>query len=179
VPRIVVFRHYQERTGERRCMIKAIIRLPGNNDVSVYGTHLEVSDGVGTMREQQAQEIIQATHQDGNQNILITGDFNEVRREDCQYLVNGRLMWDLLTVDNLRRNDQTSTRVSEVLVRSNFQNCFALGGVQAPKFTTWNGTTVDFIYLKNGWNLPIIGCYSYYSAASDHLPIIMDVQIAP
>ena len=43
-----------------------------------------------------------------------------------------------------------------------------------PTYTVWTGTVVDFIFCSPEWNLPVES-YIYYSTASDHLPVIMDI----
>jgi len=45
-----------------------------------------------------------------------------------------------------------------------------------PQFTTWSGSTIDFIFIKqNHTPLSIADCKVYFSGASDHIPVIMNI----
>lgn len=172
VPRSTVFQHLPVN-NERRCLLHGVISLPHNHEISVYGTHLDVHDATGVVRRNQIQECIDLMNHDERANVLIAADFNEVREQDYEHHV-----WDLLRRDNLRRNDPTPTNVARLLTEAQFVDCFRAIGIPSPRFTVWNGTIVDFIYLKRyTWVLPLIGCYAYYDAASDHIPIIFDVAV--
>ena len=98
VPRSTVFQHLPVN-NERRCLLHAVIRLPHNHEISVYGTHLDVHDVRGVVRRNQIQECIGLMNQDERANVLLAADFNEVREQDYEHRV-----WDLLRTDNLRRN---------------------------------------------------------------------------
>jgi endonuclease/exonuclease/phosphatase family metal-dependent hydrolase len=160
--------------GEKRCFVHTLISLPNNKQLSVYGTHLDVFDTTGAVRSAQIEELIKQADQDSCTNVLIAADFNEVRVRDYTKRPS---MLKLLIQDNKTRNEPTPTAVAEKL--AGFSDCFTYAHVSVPTFTVWNGTTIDFIYLRGGgtWDLPIVGCYVYISAASDHLPVIMDVSV--
>ncbi len=164
---------------EKRCYIEASIELPNKNIITVYGTHLDVFDATEAVRLAQINEIIPLAS--SKPNSLITGDFNAVRKKDYLYEINGKTVWDLLDKDNKERNQPktvftTPTAVFDALEQAGFVDSFAQASLKAPKFTVWSGTMVDFILLKN-WNLPVKGSYVYYNAASDHIPVIMDIQL--
>jgi hypothetical protein len=40
--------------------------------------------------------------------------------------------------------------------------------------TAWNGATVDFLYRYKAAGLKAVGSWVYYTAASDHLPLVCD-----
>ncbi len=138
-------------------------------------THFDVFDNSGKTRLEQAKELITAIQKNKNPNILIAADFNSVRSKDYQYSVGGENVWDLLKADNLVRNDPTPTDLLEFIEAKNFKDSFTFANLKSPKFTTWNGTTIDFIYLSKDWSLPV-NAYVFYSSASDHLPVIVDVK---
>jgi len=62
-----------------------------------------------------------------------------------------------------------------LLESAGFKTCLA--NISVPVFTCWVGSAIDHIYtfLKD---LNVVGCYIYYSAASDHLPVIIDIRIS-
>lgn len=145
----------QERPGEEdRCFSYMALTLPNGKKLHIYGTHLEVGKIKGfdirKLRDQQVKQISQYIQ--GNlakENVLIAGDFNATRYSDA--------------VKNL--------------IDSNFDDSFTALGWQHPVFTSMFGTEIDFMFLNPGWNLPLAGAYIYWSAASDHLPIIMDIKL--
>ncbi|MCL4361709.1 endonuclease/exonuclease/phosphatase family protein [Candidatus Dependentiae bacterium] len=135
---------------ENRCYIVAHTQMPNNKELNIYGTHLEVSDKTGEFREKQIKEIFDhAVTKLKNKNFLIAADFNATRESS--------------TIQLLQKNG--------------FRDCFSYLGWQNPTLTNWTGKEIDFIFLSPTWNLPLAGCYVYYDASSDHLPIIMDIKL--
>lgn len=133
---------------ETRCYVYINQKLPDNKNLLVYTTHLEVG-GDDYLREKQIEEIIFFTKRTKIDSILIAGDFNATRDE----------------------------RAIKKLEEEGFKDCFSYMGWQHPYYTNWTGKEIDFIFLSPNWNLPLAGCYVYYSAASDHLPIILDIKV--
>lgn len=145
------FKGQKEGQAEARCYTVAQAMLPTNDNVYIYGTHLEVRDD-GTIRLAQIQEIMARINQYlPNSNVLVAADFNATRKSGAV----------------------------QQLQAAGYKDCFTYMGWQHPTFTTWAGTEIDFIFLSPKWHLPLAGCYVYYDAASDHLPVIMDINLAP
>jgi len=168
----------EPKKRERRNYIKVKIALPGQQHISIYGTHLDVHDQSGKLRAQEVQELIETT-QRANEPCMILGDFNSIRESDYQYTVKGKKVWDLLTRAHRKRvHKGTPATALKRFEQNNFTDCFAKINQAAPKFTVWTGTSVDFIWFNQQWKLPIAGSYVHYSKASDHLPIITDVKIS-
>lgn len=196
------------RCEEERCFVKAVIKLPNDKSMTVYGTHLDVYDETGKVRHHQIEELLENMKNfryhsalglrmqaesgfpspipvDYPCNIVIAADFNEVRRQDCSYGVFSSVpVWNLIAQDFKTRNPglDIPLNVAASLARENFSDCFTLmlkdqASHYMPRFTTWNGTCIDFIYLSQNWQLPIEWCGVKYTAASDHLPVIMDVRV--
>lgn len=192
-----------EQEWEKRGFIHAVIALPNKQEVSVYGTHLDVFDTTEKRRVGEIKELLELAQQEIDKNkhanVVLVGDFNAVRKKDYQYTVYGenleagdknlvvggknlavgdKRVWDLLVADNaLRKELVTSTDALELVGKQGFADSFARAAFAGPKFTVWPGTVVDFLFLNKGWQLPVVGSYVYYSAASDHLPVIMDVAV--
>lgn len=169
---------FEEKFGQPRSYLFTKIVLPNKKTVSVCGTHLDVYDETGAARKRQIVELTKIIAEE-QENIVLGADFNEVRKQDYQYQVDGKTVWDLLTADFKNRTglEFVPTEVHDYLAKNNFIDSFSKMHQPLPRFTVWSGTMVDFLYLKN-WNLPIVGCYVYYSSASDHLPVIMDIDIS-
>ena len=107
---------------------------------------------------------------------MFMGDFNAVRKQDYQYEINGKKVWDLLVADDKERNIITPTSVEQYLESVNYKDAYTL--VQKkPIFTVWSGRIVDFIYFKPGGKLICKDVNAYYSSVSDHVPVIVDVAL--
>lgn len=170
--------HYYD-PRENRCYVKAKIALPNNKKITIFGTHLDVFDESETRRSAEIAELITKNQQSGEQNVVIAADYNAIRKKDYLYTVNKHRVWDLVRgVVRSRYGLMTvPTKALDSLENNQFQDSFTKAGFDCPKWTVWAGAAVDFMYLNKQWNLPVVGSYVYYSAASDHLPIIMDVNV--
>lgn len=176
-PTVKTYDADQKIAGERRCYIKATVQLPHDKKVTVYGTHLDVYDDSEALRTQEIEELV-ADAQKSTEPCVIGADYNAVRARDYNYQVNGNKVWDMLNHNSKKRiGIPTQTKALETLERNGFIDSFTKNNQQSPRFTVWSGTAVDFFYLNKNWNLPITNSYVYYSSASDHLPILMDVHI--
>lgn len=195
-----------QNAGEQRNYINTVITLPDGNAISVYGTHLDVWDETGTKRVQEVQELIAAAQpdpRDPHQNIILAADWNAVREQDYRYTIAPQLTaWEIQTANFKARHPHLNTIPTDALTHietSGFIDSFAqaltstknrgklltdlplarLIASTHPTYTVWTGTVVDFIFCGPRWKLPIAGSYVYYTSASDHVPVIMDIELAP
>lgn len=156
-----------------RCCVHAQIKLPNNQLISVYGTHLDVFDHTEKTRLGQIKQLVEIMTKDSSENILFAGDLNSEREQDYQTMSG---LWDMIMQENQKRNEMILMLVLNYLKVHNFVDCFSLQKQATPGFTTWSGTTIDFMMpLITHWNLSIDDCGVYYDAASDHLPVFMDI----
>lgn len=173
-------RKQEEGTKKPETMnfINAELALPGGKTVSVYDVYLMYGLKPEDHRAKELEELLQAMEADACPNKIILGDFNAVRARDYAYQVNGKTVWDLLQANDASRGGiKTPTHALQLLETKGWQDSFAKAGVQGPRFTVWPGKVVDYIWVTPTWQLPIVGSYVYYDAASDHLPIIADIQM--
>jgi len=147
-----------------RSLLKVELDLSryGKKNIAIYGTHLAIYtqtgqwDRAGTndvpdrdIRKKEILEILEKTEkEDQNKNVVIAGDFNDSNRSEA----------------------------FRALAKTGFTDCFGLAKI-AVLFTSLHGHTIDFIVSRLK-DLSVAGCYLYFSAASDHIPVIMDVNIA-
>ncbi|MCX5925630.1 MAG: ankyrin repeat domain-containing protein [Candidatus Dependentiae bacterium] len=179
---------------EKRNFINTRVQLPDGNTISVYGTHLDVWDESGVKRTQEVKELLTVAGVDGSTNILLAADWNAVRKKDYQYMVrsqvgpqgaaaaavHGNLVWDLLGANFKARNRgilSVPTSALDAIETKGFQDSFTLANIVNPTYTVWTGTLVDFIFCAPTWQLPVAGSYVYFSSASDHVPVIMDIRV--
>jgi endonuclease/exonuclease/phosphatase family metal-dependent hydrolase len=168
----------QNLIGDQRCYIKAKIQLPGQKHMTIYGTHLDVYDSSEKQRTQELQELVSDFTISPEQNSLIVGDFNSIRPRDYAYTINAQSGYNLVQ-DNYwaHTGKKPQSMALEFLEKKGFIDSFTKNNQESPRCTTWTGTTVDYMYTAPGWNLPIKKSYVYYGAASDHLPVVMDVGV--
>lgn len=163
---------------EQRGYVHAKIYTKGNR-ISIYNTHLDVFDKTGVTRVKEITELLNAIKLDNTENLLIAADFNNVRQKDYNYKINNNLVWDLYVNREIIRKPHikinTITKAID-LVEQEFTDSFTKTNTLSPTFTSWTGNVIDFIFLKNTWDIPIIGTYEYYDSSSDHIPIIMDIK---
>lgn len=135
--------------SHKRAFVKVEIDLStyGKKNLVIYGTHFDDQDR--RLRILEAQELISnAQHYDHGKNVIIAADFNE----------------------------QGGAAI-KLLASQGFINNFDLAGIGQPKFTHWSNTVIDGLYAqRKNWNLWIDGAYILYSGASDHVPVIMDID---
>lgn len=149
------------KMGRTRSFIKAELDLSAFNkkNLVIYGTHLAIYTQVpgytkaniepdNQIRLLEVKEIVAMIQKENAQkNVLLAGDFN---------------------------HDYSST-VEQYLNDHNFKDCFETRGI-SHFFTSIYGHIVDFIKTKF-IDLYASGCYVYFTTASDHLPLIMDVEL--
>lgn len=165
------------KSQEKRGYIQATAVLPHEKKITLFGTHLDVWDDSGELRDQEVTELINAIGS-SRDNYIIAGDFNSVRKEDYNYLVNGKRAWDILTESTVERTGlPPATLALDLLKQHGFTDSFSKINLRSPRFTVWTGTAVDFIFLNKNWNLPVLGSYVHYNAESDHLPIVTDISL--
>jgi len=167
----------KSKNEEQRCYVKMVINLPNEKQVTVFGAHLDIWDPSGALAKAEIQELIDQSR--NIENVIIAADFNSVRTEDYNYVVEKKKVWNILSkISKNRTGYPPATSALHTLQNSGFVDSFTRIGFQSPKFTVWSGTAVDFIFVNRDFNLPVLGSYLCYSSASDHLPVIMDVKLS-
>jgi endonuclease/exonuclease/phosphatase family metal-dependent hydrolase len=156
-----------------RCMAVAeiIFPLPSERDpkgvnqkMIVCTVHLDVFDFTGKTRLIEIQEVI-AFLKKFNEPIILMGDLNALRYQDY---TDDERQW-------LARNNQgypLDFDVVKELEAHGYQDVF-----RNFKYSTWTGRRVDYIFTKN-FPYKIVGTYVYYTSVSDHLPVIMDIDLS-
>lgn len=119
----------------------------GKKNLVIYGTHFD--DQTGKARLLEAQELVDLVRKyDQGKNVIIGADFNEQTGVAIKYLAS-----------------------------QGFMNSFDLAGIDQPKFTQWSKKVTDGFYMqKKDLNVWIDGSYLSYTAASNHVPVIVDID---
>jgi len=67
-----------------------------------------------------------------------------------------------------------------MIEEAGFLDSFAINEADSPLSTTWSARRVDYIYLSDNFKaedcpVRVMGSYVFHDAASDHLPVILDL----
>ncbi|MDR3646393.1 MAG: endonuclease/exonuclease/phosphatase family protein [Candidatus Babeliales bacterium] len=131
----------------------------GKKNLVIYGTHLAIYSQVPkrspknsphdeNIRIGEIKELLwRIKNQDKNKNVIIAGDFNSAK---------------------------TGTALT-TLIKAGFKDNFSNAKVNVPVFTNLHGGAIDYIFSKFK-DLKNVGSYIYFTAASDHLPVISDIK---
>jgi len=145
------------------------------NGLIVVSVHLDVFDGTGKTRLSQIRELISYLETDISENIrnvpiIIMGDMNSVKKEDY---VQHEIDW-------LINNNQGFALEFDTIAfmeKSGFKDVFDVQNRCAIKSSTWSARRIDYIFTKGIPDTSILSTYVYYSDASDHIPLVVDIKM--
>ena len=128
----------------------------------VCNLHLDVFDTSGKTRREELSQVLDYLDTKPNVPTIIMGDFNALRRGDY---TKREIEW-------LGKNNEgyplDFSAVNDVESRG-FQDAF--GNL---KFSVWSARRVDYIFTRN-IDPSKLKAYPYYTTASDHIPLVVDV----
>jgi endonuclease/exonuclease/phosphatase family metal-dependent hydrolase len=165
--------HYQGRSATISSFPNIKLRGVKESGILVISIHLDVFDDTGATRKKQIQyllDYLNSIEEIRDAPIIIMGDFNALKQEDY---TSFELQW-------LKDNNQRAPLEFEtikMMENAGFQDVFHLQNPCSLKSTTWAARRVDYIFIKNIPVESIHSTYVYYSDASDHCPIIVDLYI--
>ena len=160
-----------EKNTEGRCAIQANIKLANNKELTIVGTHLDVYDETEQVRVRQIKDILKHI-EINNKNVILTGDFNSMRRKDYS-----DVEWNTIVQQEKVRGFNAVSLVTDLLETQGWQTSFTKINATPPKSTVWPSRTVDHIYVNSDFSFPILGSYVYHNSSSDHIPVIIDILI--
>lgn len=170
----------KNRHNEYRCFIGATVTFKGKK-VRIYNTHLDVWDESGKTRESEIKEWLNHTKQyDKNcDDVMILGDFNETRKRDYQFTIDGTSAWDLILKDpywDQKGNYTPTTYVEDLFDNAGYKDAYEILG-ERPPFTVWAGKVIDFCFIRPKGKLKVKMAQPYFTAISDHVPVIFDFEL--
>lgn len=161
---------YQGRSATIAMYENVKIKGAKSKGLILITTHLDVFDYSGEVRRKQLNQILDilksmpANSEEEKVPIVIIGDFNALKYEDYN---NATLSW-------LKKNRGTDFETVKLLEDYGFQDVFIEGSL---KYTSWAARRIDYVYVKNIPLSSIKNTYTYYSNASDHIPLIVDIEL--
>lgn len=153
--------------NETRCYIKISL---GNFDL--IATHLEAYNK--EVREKQFDELMKQC----TRKTIILGDFNIINTKSYPREYKNEYEWKTIRDKNIIY-DNENDEIVKFKNKYKLMDSFEITNNKYCGFTTWINTIVDYIFFKNWDNLindEDIKSYVYFTDASDHLPIIVDIK---
>ena len=173
--------HDGAQIAERRMLSSALFSLSGAAadaasvpPLRVYCTHLHSQHGAAglNLRYAEATVIQQQLQRDSEQRAasVLCGDLNALSEWD--YTPGEQHM--LLAFSGVAAEAELNPWGTLELLEQHATDCFALAQQQRPKISCWACTRVDHILLNtraaHAWRVQRAA--SYYTLASDHLPVV-------
>lgn len=150
----------------------------GNNiiQINIINTHLDVWDETGKTRFYEINVIVQYIQKHGLKNVILLGDFNDINMD----LLPKTLISEL-EINFKRRVPQVKiipTDTFNYLNKVGFIDSYKYINKPSPLYSCWTGRKVDHIlFYKPTWNLDVSNVYIHYNNYSDHLPLILDINL--
>jgi len=167
-----------------RCFINVKTKIH-TTTISLYGMHLAIQEGcpADSMRKSELEELFTYINKDSSDIIIVAADFNAFREQDYRSDIWQKILKN--TAKHMSASiEDVPTKTLKIFEEHGFNDSFAFSHQKGPGFTVWTGTVVDFMFIKDTRNdsqkkqHPLhTKSYVYYSAASDHLPLILDLTI--
>jgi len=158
-----------ENTGFTHCCIR---------DINIITIHLDVFIESGRKRLCEIFEIHEYIVKNGLKNVILIGDFNEMNID------NTHPLYEEYKEDFKKRTGYTDipNLVHNFLYKLKYIDVYSLFGDSDyyPKFSCWSGKLVDYCYIWSPtWNenIKIIDINLPMFQYSDHLPIVLDIQL--
>jgi hypothetical protein len=143
--------------------------------LNIFYIHLDVYDETAEKRVRELQVLHEYIISKRLVNVIVIGDFNDLDFNVMDTQTTNTFAKEF----NKRVGGQIPTIVTEYLYSHNYYNLYHTLK-NPPSFSCWTGRLVDhaFIY-KPTWNpkIKIKGVYHYYTDSSDHLPLIVDLNV--
>jgi len=139
-----------------------------NSNVKIAACHLDVFDESEQTRLKQIKQILSEID---NEYILL-GDLNSLRKND--YDENE---WKCLINDCNLRNTNAHTLVTDFIESNQFIDSWSLTNKSSLKVSVWSMRRVDYVYIGKQFKYKINNCNIYFSDASDHFPLYIDLKI--
>ncbi len=172
-----------KQAAEKRNALSARLRV-GNSHIRVITTHLDVWDNTGATRLAQLAAIhvyLTSLPADDHTLVVFMGDLNALDKQLLDKFDHAfpHLQLRIKTEQQDReRGITTPTPYEEIaFIRQSmgFSEVYNLLNIFGPWSTSKFGRRIDYIFLK-GEKERLQNAYVYFTAASDHLPVVADIH---
>mgnify|MGYP001352221903 CR=1 FL=1 len=148
--------------------------------LNIINVHLDVWDESAATRFYEVNQIVQYIQKHRLNNVILMGDFNDVNLKLLPETLSGELELNFRRRFGKMAEDGIPQRVFKYLYDVGFVDSseYINRVKNMPIYSCWSSRKVDHILVyKPTWNMKIKGLYVHYNNYSDHLPLIMDLEI--
>ena len=139
----------------------------------IFGTHLNVYDSTEKFRSYQLNKIFSYINNIDSENIVLLGDLNLLNKYQIE---NEKLLY-IKKHDELR-NIETVSKAIDIIINNNFIDSFDYVNKSPPFTTCCFDRRIDYIFIKKNFQYKIIDTNIAITNTSDHLPIIVDIDLS-
>lgn len=134
--------------GRWRSLVEADIVIGDGEPLSLFVSHWQNQDYMA--RQRQSELTSRRIREKGCRNFVLGADFNA---------------------------SIVSSSVSYLTRAIPMTGSFDAIGWPRPKYTCWGGTAIDHLFVSPSLQGRVVGSYVYHTLSSDHLPVILDMNI--
>lgn len=139
--------------GYSRVMLEAAVPLANGDEITVFATHWENADQLARNKQSKATvDYFNGKGGPGMGKFILGADFNAHHKSPA---IQGLLKTGFMEIS------------------------FNQLGWHMPDYTCWAGHPIDFLFAGNAAKNHVIGSYVYHTLSSDHLPVIIDLDLQP
>lgn len=149
------------------------IHIELDNNIHIFGTHLDVVDNRDMTRTIQLENIFRKINSIDSPNIILLGDLNLLYKQQLT-----QEQWNLQINYDKYRNVETRSMAINTIINNNFVDSFDLIKKKPPPLTCCYDRRVDYIFIKKNHKLEILDTQEIISNTSDHYPLIIDLKIS-
>ena len=140
------------------------------NNIHLFGTHLDVYDSTDGNRKKQLQMIYQVINTIGSPNIIFMGDLNLLYKPQLT-----PLQWKYQVSHDRDRNIITSSHAYQTIINNHFIDSFDYLKRSPPPISCCYDRRVDYIFIHQHFTHLCNDTQVVHTNVSDHLPIYLDV----
>ena len=140
------------------------------NNIHIFGTHLEVHDYTDSSRIQQLEKIYQVINTIDSPNIILLGDLNLLYQPQLT-----QIQWNYQVSQDKSRNILTHSNAYKTIINNQFIDSFDYLQKIPPPISCCYDRRVDYIFIKNNFSHMCDNTQIVNTNVSDHLPIYLDL----
>lgn len=140
------------------------------NNIHLFGTHLNVYDSTDNTRKKQLEIIYQVINTIDSPNIIFMGDLNLLYKPQLT-----PLQWEYQVLHDKNRHIITSSHAYQTINNNHFIDIFDYLKKTPPPISCCYDRRVDYIFIHQNFNHLCNDTQIVNTNVSDHLPIYLDL----
>ena len=154
--------------GSKKCIVNVVVEYH-NTMISIYNIHLDVWDRTGKCRLEQIDKLLKKVEMDTCPNIILTGDFNSIKKSDYSE--------DEINALKKFYEKYTKNPFKEIawIISKGFKDVASEYFKDQIIPTVWSKQRVDFFFVNKDFKLDILQYHTHTISGSDHFPISIEL----